>query len=61
MVDCRIPAKGGRGTRLTSSMLIKAYSVLETLGTSMLWVEGEMSSSFFWVKIWERGSFFADV
>jgi hypothetical protein len=42
-------------------MLIKAYSVLETLGTSMLWVEGEMSSSFFWVKIWERGSFFADV
>jgi hypothetical protein len=32
-------------------MLIKVYSVLETLGTSMLWVEGEISSNFLPVKI----------
>ena len=37
--------------KLTSSMLIKVYSVLETLGTSMLWVEGEISSNFLPVKI----------
>lgn len=35
-------------------MLIKVYSVLVTLGTSMLWVEGEISSNFLPVKIYSR-------
>lgn len=34
------------------SMFKSWYSVRVTLGTSMLWVEGEMSSSFLPVKIW---------
>jgi hypothetical protein len=29
------------------------YSVRTTLGTSMLWVEGQRSSNFFWVKIYD--------
>jgi hypothetical protein len=32
-------------------MLTSWNSVRVTMGDSMLWVEGEMSSSFFWVKI----------
>ena len=37
--------------QLTPSMFNNWYSLRVTLGTSMLWVEGEMSSSFLPVKI----------
>ena len=36
-----------------SLLLTSWYSVRATLGTSMLWVEGERSSIFFPVKIWK--------